>query len=176
VGQELEAPKAGVGQFKRWKTIKIPSIPELNNLEVEMSAQLAFQTEPKEVKAGKIPAAHVRADLLCKDGQLSLKVASPATAFKGLNVYSTPRYQIQWGKVSIDSLLTGLRELGLYDLHVLERSEEDFVETMESKVVIIEVKSPSRAMIEGGSSRINIQEPSLSHLILEVVNKSPNVL
>ncbi|CAM6099663.1 unnamed protein product [Calypogeia fissa] len=181
VGDGSDDLKARLFSFKLWKTIKIPSTRNHNNLEVEMSADLALQIQLKQVKAGKIAAAHLKADLQVRDGHWSLDVASPATFFKGLPFHSLPRYQIRWGKVNVDSLLTGLRERGLYDLQVTEGTgleDSEGMETSDGKVVTIEIKTPSRARIEISSSKINVHanEPSLRRLIVEVVNSALSVL
>lgn len=167
--------------FKFWKTVKIPSLPNQNDIQVEMSADLALQIQLKQVMSGKIAAARIRADLHVRDGRWSLDVASPATCYKGMPFPSLPRYQIRWGDISVDTLLAGLRERGLHDIHVVEEAEHDDAEAMDvadSKAVVIEIKSPNRARIEVSPSNINVHtnEPSVRRLIADVVNSALNVL
>lgn len=153
--------------YTKGRSVRVPSFG--TELEVDMSAELALQVQPKLMKPKKVAAAPFQADLCFRDGKLSLQTSSLFTDV-------VHEYQCRWGQVNVGALSRALQERGMGDVSVHEELSEGPASAQ--KTFTVEIRSPSRAWIELGpnSSHIKANEPSLRHLIADAVNSVLQVM
>lgn len=163
--------------YKRGQTLRVPNFE--NELEVDMSAELALQIQPKSVKSKKVATALLEADLYFQDGKLSLETP---TSNLSEDEMARGGHRSRWGQVNVNELFTALKNRGLNDLCIRESTGEDSEvepkDVNERKSFVVEIRSPSQAWVEIGinSSHIKADEPSMRHLIADAVNSVLKVL
>ncbi|CAM6041437.1 unnamed protein product [Sphagnum compactum] len=181
--KKLEATESNcMLSYRTGCTVRVPHFE--NQLEVQMSAELALQVQPKPVKPSKVAAALLHADLWSRDGIWSLQ---PAIMAKSGNLLpGLQSFQYRWGQVNVTALLTALKDRGLFDIHILETASEEVGNErfttgdlqLDVETAVVEIRSPSQAWIEirPNSSHIKADDPSLRHLIAAAVHSVLNSL
>lgn len=160
--------------YKKGRSVRVPNFE--TELEVDMSAELALQVQPKLLKPRKVAAAPVQADFCFRDGKLSLQTPASSSL-------STDVVQCRWGQVNVGALSRALQERGMGDVSIHESVVDESSAVREGPVsayksFMVEIRSPARAWIELGpnSSHIKANEPSLRHLIADAVNSVLQVM
>ncbi|CAK9860072.1 unnamed protein product [Sphagnum jensenii] len=182
--KKLEATESNhLLSYRKGCTVRVPHFE--NQLEVQMSAELALQVQPKPVKPSKVAAALLHADLWSRDGIWSLQPASMAKCSGDL-LPGLQSFQYRWGQVNVTALLTALKDRGLFDIHIQETASEEVGNEhfttgdlkLEVETAVVEIRSPSQAWIEirPNSSHIKADDPSLRHLIAAAVHSVLNSL
>ncbi|CAK9257653.1 unnamed protein product [Sphagnum jensenii] len=182
--KKLEATESNhLLSYRTGCTVRVPHFE--NQLEVQMSAELALQVQPKPVKPSKVAAALLHADLWSRDGIWSLQPASMAKCSGDL-LPGLQSFQYRWGQVNVTALLTALKDRGLFDIHIQETASEEVGNEhfttgdlkLEVETAVVEIRSPSQAWIEirPNSSHIKADDPSLRHLIAAAVHSVLNSL
>jgi hypothetical protein len=182
--KKLEATESNhLLSYRKGCTVRVPHFE--NQLEVQMSAELALQVQPKPVKPSKVAAALLHADLWSRDGIWSLQPASMAKCSGDL-LPGLQSFQYRWGQVNVTALLTALKDRGLFDIRIQETASEEVGNEhfptgdlkLEVETAVVEIRSPSQAWIEirPNSSHIKADDPSLRHLIAAAVHSVLNSL
>jgi hypothetical protein len=182
--KKLEATESNhLLSYRKGCTVRVPHFE--NQLEVQMSAELALQVQPKPVKPSKVAAALLHADLWSRDGIWSLQPASMAKCSGDL-LPGLQSFQYRWGQVNVTALLTALKDRGLFDIRIQETASEEVGNEhfttgdlkLEVETAMVEIRSPSQAWIEirPNSSHIKADDPSLRHLIAAAVHSVLNSL
>lgn len=146
--------------YKKGQSVQVPDLE--TELEVDMSAELAVQVQPKLVKPKKVAGAPFKADFCFRDGKVSLRTPADTTDM-------VLEYQCRWGQVNVGALSKALQERGMGEVFVHEDS---------SAAIMVEIRSPSKAWIELGpnTSHIKANESSLRLLIADAVNSVLQVM
>lgn len=142
--------------YKNGQLVQVPDLE--TELEVDMSAELAVQVQPKLVKPKKVAGAPFQADFCFRDGKVSLRTSDVVL-----------EYQCRWGQVNVGALSKALQERGISEVSVHEDS---------SAAIMVEIRAPSKAWIELGpnSSHIKANESSLRQLLADAVNSVLQVM